>query len=888
VRVSERGKQLFGEAVELPPAERASFLAAACGDDPTLQRELASLLRAHDAAGDFLAHPAELVAAAAADVDDEDDDAFAVGEHVGNYELVEPLGRGGAGTVWRARQLQPVVRDVALKLLRAGHDGDASTARFRAEWQLLARMQHPGVAKVFEAGVLADGRPWLAMELVDGAPITQHVHTAALSLRARLGLFVDVCRAVQHAHQKGVVHRDLKPSNVLVTLRDGAPRPVVIDFGVAAANDGAPAIRTDDGALFGTPEYMSPEQAAADSAAVDVRTDVYALGVLLYELACGERPHRRPAGPDGTQHLLRAIRSETPPPPSRRTAQRVPHDLDRVVACAMAKDPALRYPSAAALADDVVRVLSHEPIAAAPTSPPRRFALFVRRHHLGALAASAIVLAIGTGLVAAAHGYREARLAEQAARTDQQRAEAAAELARAERDRAARETQKATRALDLLDELWGDVDKARLSRSDYPVHELLRDFELALPRRTAGEPEVELRLRRSLARLQNFAGNGERAEVHATRAIELARSLGSSASEVEALLLLARSRFDRGDLVAAESDAAMAIELASPERGVTPLARAAALELHADCLARANRLDAALAEAEAALQLRERAQPAQDVARSQMQLARLRGSIGHVEPAMVHAQKALELLAPFGDGHPDAVAALQHLALLQQRRGDRAAAEASFREGLRRRRLIYGDDHAQVAWGMSDLAWLLHERGRDAEAAPMLRDALPMLRRHLGEFHLYVSETMQRLGTVATLLGDLDEAEQLLTAAVERYASLPGHPLDGHISVLGNLATLQWRRGDRATARTTLQLAVDRATRLLPREHFVVSVSMTNLAWMARELGELDTAVALLREALSRSEAAGRTGEATMQRQRLDELLRRQGGAPDAAGASDR
>jgi eukaryotic-like serine/threonine-protein kinase len=885
--MSDRGKQLFGEAVELPPSERAAFLAAACGDDPALQRSLAALLHAHEVAGDFLAHPAELVAAAAVEVGD-DEAAFAPGEHVGNYELLAPLGRGGAGIVWRARQLQPVVRDVALKLLHTGHDGARSTRHFRAEWQLLARMQHPGVAKVFEAGVLADGRPWLAMELVDGAPITQHTQELALSLRARLELFVDVCRAVQHAHQKGVVHRDLKPANVLVTLRDGAPRPVVIDFGVAAANDGGEAREPDDGALFGTPEYMSPEQAAADAAAVDVRTDVHALGVLLYELAGGERPYRRPAGPDGTQQLLRAIRSETPPPPSRRASQPVPSDLDRVVACAMAKDPAARYPSAAALADDVVRVLASEPIAAAPTSPARRLVLFVRRHRLGALAAVAIALATGFGLAAAAHGYREARRAEQAARADQQRAEDAAQLARAERDRAARETQKATRALDLLDELWGDVDKARLSRSDYPVHELLRDFELALPRRTDGEPEVELRLRQSFARLQNFAGNGERAEVHATRAIALARALGSAASEVEALLMRARAHFDRGDLVAAESDTADAIALAAPERGVTPPARAAVLELHADCLARANRLGEALIDAGAALQLREREPLVQDVARSQMQMARLRGSIGHVEPAMVHAQKALELLAPFGDAHPDAVAALQHLALLQQRRGDQAAAEASFREGLRRRRRIYGDDHAEVAWAMSDLAWLLHVRGRDGEAAPLLRDALAMLRRHLGEDHLYVTETMQRLGTVATERSDLDEAEQLLTDAAERYASLPGHPVEGHLSVLGNLASLQWRRGDRAKARATQQFGVDRATQLLPREHFVVSVGMTNLAWMASELGELDTAVALLREALARSDAAGRAGEAAVQRKHLDELLRRQGEVPEAAGSSGR
>ena len=314
--MSERGKELFGALIELPSGDRQSFLASACEDDQHLRRELEALLRAHEAAGDFLAYPAGLVAAVASGRDDDDD--WKPGDTLGHYELVERLGAGGVGVVWRARQLRPVVRDVALKLLRRGRDGDESAMRFRAEWQLLARMQHPGVAKVFDAGVLADGRPWLAMELVEGVPVTDHALGAGLSLRSRLGLFTEVCRAVQHAHHKGVVHRDLKPSNVLVTMRDGVPRPVVIDFGIAAADDLGVDVPGAECPQLGTPEYMSPEQAGSDVLAVDVRTDVYALGVLLYERACGERPFRRPAGPDGASRLLQAIRTRTPTPPSRR------------------------------------------------------------------------------------------------------------------------------------------------------------------------------------------------------------------------------------------------------------------------------------------------------------------------------------------------------------------------------------------------------------------------------------------------------------------------------------------------------------------------------------------------------------------------------------------
>ncbi|MFN7670889.1 MAG: protein kinase domain-containing protein [Planctomycetota bacterium] len=887
--MSERGKELFETLIELPAGERSSFLSTCCSDDPELRRELQALLRAHEAAGDFLAYPAEIVAAIAGDAGGEDGGSEP-GDTIGHYELVEQLGAGGSGVVWRARQLHPVVRDVALKLLRRGRDGDESALRFRAEWQLLARMQHPGVAKVFDAGVLADGRPWLAMELVEGAPITEHALGAGLSLRSRLGLFTEVCRAVQHAHQKGVVHRDLKPSNVLVTQRDGAPRPVVIDFGIAAADDLGVGAAGVDGFRFGTPEYMSPEQAGADALAVDVRTDVYALGVLLYELACGERPHRRPAGPDAARRLLAAIRTQTPTPPSRRTAQRVPRDLDRVVACAMAKDPSDRYPSAAALADDVLRVLADEPIAAAPTSSAGRFALFLRRHRLAAATGGAIVLALAVGLVGAVVGHRDARRAEAAARVDQQRAEAATAVAVAERDRAKRESQKAHRALDLLDDLWANVDTSRMARPDYPVHELLRDYERVVTASASGEPEVELRLRCSLTKLHVAAGKQQSAIQHATRAIELAQAIGVPAREVEARILRAIVLMET-DYRAAERDVTAALALATPERDVEPRLRAQALELRVKCMLRVDRLQDALADAEAALRLREADGGAHGLACALQALARVLitlDRVGDSDVAVAHSEKAIELLAPFGEKDPASITAILQLAVLKQRRGELEAAETLYLDGMRRQRLLYGEDHWAVAATRSSLAWLLYAHGRFDEAEPMLKEALAVFRRDLGEQSARASEAILRLGAIAAKRGDLAAAEALLADAVERYETLPSHHGEGRVASLGQLACVQWHRGRRTAAQATQQKAVDRAQRALPATHRAVTVEMTRLADMHAGLGDLAAAEALYRDALARSEQAGRVDEAALQRNRLAQLQAPASSAVEASTSSGR
>jgi len=748
------------------------------------------------------------------------------------------------------------------------------------------------------------------MELIDGEPITRHCVSVAAPLRARLELFVAVAAAVQHAHGKGVVHRDLKPSNVLVTRRDGVVRPVVIDFGVAAARDEQPPRASEAEELLGTPDYMSPEQAAGDVAAIDVRTDVYALGVILYELVGGERPHRREPGLEGIRRLLDALAHEVPPPPSQRTRHRLPRELDWITAKALQKEPARRYSSAAELAADVQRLLDDRPVEAGPDSAWYRLRKFATRHRLAAAAAAAILLTTGGGLLIASLGWRQTAIAEAQARLERDRAETAAAMARDERDRAEvaaatarlerdraavaaaeakderdraeRESRKATRAIELFDELWGDVDRSRLARSDYTVQELLMGFERALPARTSGEPEVELRLRCSLASLQSYAGRADRAEEHATRAIELAGELGRDAELARALLLRARARFDRGELASADEDALAAIDAArgSPEAG--PLAEAAGLEMHADCLVRSGRHAEAVPAAERSLQLREADGAPNLVGRSLMLMARVHGSIGRIDLATVAVQRTLELLAPLGEAHPDMLSALQHMAFLQMRRGDRAAAETTLRDLLRRRIEVFGEDHPMVGWVQSDLGWLLHEQGRYADGEPFLRAALPVLRARLGDDHLYVSETMQRLGTVCTGLGRTEEALALLTDALARYGTLPGHPVEGWIACSGNLATLRWKLGEREQALAAYRAGHARARESLPADHYLVSIGMTNLAWMEGELGHLEVAVELLREALALSLANDRRADAELQQKRLRELLVRLGRTAEA------
>lgn len=860
----ERQKQLFAAACELPVEQRAAFLARECAGDVGSRARLERLLAAHARADDFLRHPTALVARVAQDLAREQQDGLAAGERVDDYELIERLGSGGFGSVWKARQLAPVQRDVALKIRHAGDDSAASLARFLAEQQALARLQHPGIAKVFDAGRTASGRPWLAMELVEGEPITTYCRGRRTSLARRLRLFVQVCSAVQHAHGKGLVHLDLKPANVLVTQRDGEDCPVVIDFGLARA---AGERAAGDGFVSGTPDYMSPEQ-VDDVGAADTRTDVHALGLLLYELACWRRPFGERSHGGGLAGLLAEVRTTVPEAPSRRTRERLPRDLDWIVACALAKDPSQRYATVNDLAEEVRRLLRHEPVRAAPPARLHALRCFVRRHRLAVAAAVGMFASAATGLVVAIDGWQQAEIAEAMARADQRRSEQA--------------LRQADRSLQLFEDMWGAVDSSRLARADCTVRELLDQCAAELPRRAADEPMVELRVQRLMARLRAFVGAYPEAVRHAQRAVELAEAHGSPADRALALLQRAEVQFAIGGVAIAVADAREVVGL--PWGGVADadVHVASAEVMLANCAWRAGDHDGAMAHAAQALQLRERIGDEGPVLASLRQIGMLHLSLGRPERAAGYAERAAALVEGRDLDDPAVITALQHRAFLRQQSGDLAGAEADFRDNLARRLRVYGANHPMVAWAKVDLGWLLFCRERPEEALPLLQEALPVLEANLEPGHYYISETLQRIGSVLIQLSRVAEAEPHLRRAAERFRTLPGHSFDGYVNCLGRLALLTWHRGERAAARAELQHAVDRLCAVAPADHFLVSSMFTMQADLAEADGDLAAAEDLLRDAMARSAPAGRHGEHALQRGRLVRVLQALGRLEEA------
>jgi serine/threonine protein kinase len=419
---------LFYLAIAKPPGERSAFLAAACDGNPALRERVESLLAAYENPGSFLGRPpVDLVPPTTAGADPGGPPP-APGGTVGAYRVIESLGEGGMGTVYRAEQTHPVRRAVAVKVIKPGMDTRDVVARFEAERQALALMDHPNIAKVLDAGTTPEGRPFFVMELVEGVPITTFCDDRGWTIPRRLGLFVEVCQAVQHAHQKGVIHRDLKPTNVLVALYDGKPVPKVIDFGVAKAVGRKLAdetMVTEVGAVIGTLEYMSPEQAEPNQLDVDTRGDVYSLGVLLYELLTGTTPHRRERLREAPLlEALRLIREEEPPKPGtrlstaeelsavaasrgadpRRLAGLVRGELDWIVMRALEKDRDRRYESAAALAADVGRYLADEPVLAGPPTAWYRLRKFARRNRWPLLAVGAVVGGLVAGIIGTTWG----------------------------------------------------------------------------------------------------------------------------------------------------------------------------------------------------------------------------------------------------------------------------------------------------------------------------------------------------------------------------------------------------------------------------------------------------------------------------------------------------
>jgi len=523
-------QEVFNRALDYSdPGDRARYLQEACEYDPELLRRVQSLLEAHETSGSFLTddprnEEASLLSHQGASISE------GPGTVIGRYKLLEQIGEGGMGVVHMAEQLEPVRRRVAFKIIKLGMDTKQVGARFEAERQALAMMDHPNIAKILDAGATESGRPFFVMDLVRGAPITRFCQQSQLGLRERLDLFKQVCQAVQHAHQKGIIHRDLKPSNILVTLDYGQPTPKIIDFGVAKATNQRlteKTLFTQFSVMIGTPAYMSPEQAEMTSLDVDTRTDIYSLGVLLYELLTDTTPFPeeklRSAGYD---EMRRIIREEQPERPSTRLTRRrlatssttsdkseignqrseIDKDLDWIVMKCLEKDQRRRYETANGLAMDVERYLTSQPVVARPPSRLYEFQKTVRRHKVGFVAVGAVGLALLLGTLVSAWQAVRATRAQAAAEEQATTAEAALRF--------------------IQEDLLGQADPFRSGSLSAPDRTLtlLQAIERAsgeLEARYEDPPLVEASIRQTIGRAYRRLGEYEAAQQHLQASFDL-------------------------------------------------------------------------------------------------------------------------------------------------------------------------------------------------------------------------------------------------------------------------------------------------------------------------------------------------------------------------------
>jgi len=716
----------------------------------------------------------------------------------GRYALLQRLGEGGMGEVWLAEQTEPVRRQVALKVIKAGMDSAQVVARFEAERQALAIMDHPAIATVFDGGTTPQGRPYFAMEYVRGEPITTYCDRHRLSTPERLELFMQVCEGVQHAHQKGIIHRDLKPSNVLVTIQDDRPVPKIIDFGVAKATARHLTERTlftELGVLIGTPEYMSPEQAEMGGLDIDTRTDIYALGVLLYELLTGALPFdRKDLRQAGLAEIQRIIREKEPPRPStritqlgpdstetarnrqtepRRLASELRGDLDWITMRALEKDRTRRYQTANALATDVRRHLASEPVTAGPPSAAYRAGKFVRRHRLGVAAAAALVLLLAA--FAVAMGVQARRIAR-------------------ERDRANREAEAARQVSGFLVRLFAVSDPSEARGSSITAREVLDAGTARIATELAGQPGVQGQLMNTMGTVYQGLGLYKAAAAQHRQSLEVRR----------------RALGDRDPAVAASlHDLGGALVLSGDHAG----AQAA--------------LDEALALRTALF-----GADSFEVAKTVGSLAELRYAQGDYAGAESLFERQLATLRRLGPGHEEALSdSLNDLAMaVQQTRFDYRAAQALLRESLEIRRRLFTSDHPKLEQSLNNLGMAHLRMGEYDAAEALLRESLAMSRRLYGDLHPEVAASLGNLANVARLRGDYAVASARLAEVVEMDRRLlgPDHLEVAHdLNALGDSLRLG---GDARRAEEVLRESLAIQARALPRDHWQIASTRTMVA----------------------------------------------------------
>jgi eukaryotic-like serine/threonine-protein kinase len=811
-----QANDIFLQAVNLQtPEERRAFLDRACGGDMELRGAVGALLAANERAGSFLEAPASGPMTTL----DELSAGEGPGTIIGPYKLLQRIGEGGMGTVFLAEQQHPVQRKVALKVIKSGLDSRQAIARFEAEQQALALMDHPNIAKVFDAGTIGEpsrptgepsrvsdrvppadetrgltppgspGRPYIVMELVKGAPITRYCDEHRLTPRERLQLFVPVCQAVQHAHQKGIIHRDLKPSNLLMAQYDGRPVPKVIDFGVAKAIGQKlteHTLFTEFGQVVGTLEYMSPEQADLNQLDIDTRSDIYALGVLLYELLTGTTPlERKRLQGVPLQAVLRLIQEEEPPTPSLRlsTTQEAPSiaaarglepkqlsglvrgELDWIVMKALEKDRNRRYDSANALAMDVQRYLADEPVQACPPSAGYRFRKFGRRNK-GLLAATGLILlTLMTGIIGTTWALIDARFQRGQARHGEAQArqsEAQARQSEAESKAVLEFFQK--RILSAV-QPKGEKGVGGLGR-EATIREAMDKAEPGIAGAFQGQPLVEASIRRSIGLTYWYAGDYRQAIEQLEQVVGLRQAPfpPPDPETLKSMTNLAQAYQSGGRLTDALQLLQEALPLYQARLGPNDSETLWTMNRLAETLRALGRPAEALPLYEEELRVAKivLGPTHQDTLIYMDKLAGAYGSLGRFAEAVSLFEATLELWkTKVPPDHPDLLVTSGNLAFAYADVGRWAEAEALGRETLPIKQAVLGLDHPDTLAAMNNLANVYRDSGRPAEALPLLEDAVRLQTAKQGRDHFITLIFMGNLATVYRNLGRFDEAMAL-------------------------------------------------------------------------------------------------------------------------------
>ncbi|MEX2217264.1 MAG: serine/threonine-protein kinase [Phycisphaerales bacterium] len=735
----ERMWEVFHGALEAGGPERAAYVERACAGDEGLRSRVARLLESHGRAGEFMESAAAGLEGPPAEADGDGERGWDLPRTLGHYELRARLGEGGFSEVYLAMQTEPVRREVAVKVLRArlgaggGLDSRRVLERFEAERQTLAVLQHPGIATIFDAGIDgggdgasgdgSGGRPYFVMERIAGTPITRYCRERGLGLGERLDLVVQVCMAVQHAHQKGVIHRDLKPSNILVMEVDGLPRAKVIDFGIATAIDraarlGEAGVRAVRGTtLVGTPGYMSPEQASAGD--VDTRTDVFSLGVLMYELLAGAAPfesrgalfsellERSRAGTNGDPPVPSEKAASAPEGPERCWARRLRGDLDAIVMRALARERADRYGSPAELAADIERHLSHAPVAARPATRRYRARKFIRRHRLGAgLALAGSLVALG--------GAAQLGLT---ARTEHRLRQAA--------DREARISAGVNEFL--TKDILAGADPRRAPNPGITMLEVVEAAEAKAGERFKDDPVVEAAVRHTLGDTYRSLGKLDQSMANLERSVALyTGSLGE----------------DHQRTLAAIDDLAHVYQ-------------------------RLGRMTDAAPMKERSLAVRRRLYGPEDkgTIHALVNLGAVYGDMGAEKQAegVRVLSEAIELMTRvLGPDDPDTVLAGLYLGIAYQKMNKHAESEPHLRAAWEKQTVLLGEDHPYTITARGSLALALTSLGRLEEAEPLHRATLEGSIRRLGEEHVETAQARVNLGVHYVRMRRVQDAEPLM------------------------------------------------------------------------------------------------------------------------------